>query len=111
LQAKVDGAASQGILDRRQQETGVLLARPVIDMRRNGRDTAANIAAFQAANCPRVKLEELFMVIYQVRCNLEHGQKGPQHESDRMLCASAGPIVGDIIELSFKNADEENPAA
>lgn len=28
-----------------------------------------------------------------------------------MLCASAGPIAGDIIALSFQNADEENPTA
>ena len=50
------------------------------------------------------------MVIYQVRCNFEHGQKAPQNDRDRTLCASAGPIVGDVIALTFQHADDGNAA-
>lgn len=103
LQVNVDEPRAQQILERRREEVAYLLAAPVIDMRGNGRDTEANMAAFRASDCPRVKFEELFMVIYQVRCNFEHGQKAPQNDRDRTLCASAGPIVGDVITLSFQH--------
>lgn len=75
-----------------------LLSQPVIDMRGNGRDTASCIQAFNATTESLVKLQELFMVIYQVRCNLEHGQKSPHTERDVQLCKSAAPLVAYVVD-------------
>ena len=66
-------------------------------MRGNGRDTSANIQAFNAATDSLAKLQEVFMVIYQVRCNLEHGQKSPSRERDIQLCQAASPLVAHIV--------------
>lgn len=49
-------------------------------MRGNGKDTTPYIHAFEFATDALAKLKEIFMVIYQVRCNLEHGQKSPSSE-------------------------------
>ena len=92
--AEVDADA---ILQSHANEISYLLSQPVIDMRGNGRDTAGNIQAFNNENNPLVKLQEVFMVIYQVRCNLEHGQKSPNRDRDIQLCQNASPLVGNII--------------
>jgi len=74
-----------------------LLSQPVIDMRGNGKDTAQNIQAFNVASDSLTKLQELFMVAYQVRCNLEHGEKLPSSERDIRLCQSAYPLVANVV--------------
>jgi hypothetical protein len=92
--AEVDADA---ILQSHANEISYLLSQPVIDMRGNGSDTAGDIQAFNTENNPLVKLQEVFMVIYQVRCNLEHGQKSPNRDRDIKLCQNASPLVGNII--------------
>jgi len=69
-------------------------------MRGNGRNTAKHIQAFQAGNTSLGKLKELFMIIYQVRCNLEHGQKSPSRDRDVELCRSARPLVDRVVEAN-----------
>lgn len=75
-----------------------LVSEPVIGMGGNGSDTAPNIAAFKAATSSLVKLKEVVMVIYQIRCNLEHGQKSPRRERDVQLCRCAAPIIAALIK-------------
>lgn len=75
-----------------------LMSQPVIDMRGNGRDTASYIEAYNRATEEKIKLEEVFMVIYQVRCNLEHGQKSPTTERDIKLCESAALLIAELVE-------------
>lgn len=91
--------ASQ-IISTHQEQVDYLLSQPVIDMRGNGRDTAAAIAAFQAARNPIDQLRELFAVIYQVRCNLQHGQKSPAVDRDLRLCECSAPLVAAVVEHS-----------
>ena len=67
-------------------------------MRGKGRDTAPNMEAFNTAADSMRKLDELFMVIYQVRCNLEHGQKSPNRGRDVLLYQCAAPIVAEVIQ-------------
>jgi hypothetical protein len=81
-----------------------LLSEPVIDMRGNGKDTAPNIAAFKAATSYLVKLKEVVMVVYQVRCNLVHGQKSPNRPRDVLLCQCATPIIAALIESATREA-------
>ena len=75
-----------------------LLSRPVVDMRGTGRDTLPAIEAFVTATSPKVKLVELFMIIYQVRCNLEHGDKSPTVDRDINLCRACAPFVAAVID-------------
>jgi hypothetical protein len=75
-----------------------LLSEPIIDMRGNGRDTAPNAAAYSAATGALDELEQVILTIYQVRCNLEHGQKSPSRERDIQLCKCAAPIVAALAK-------------
>lgn len=99
LSERIAEANAQELLTAHAVGVDYLLSQPVIDMRGNGRDTMPNIQAFHAAMDSLTRLQELFMVIYQVRCNLEHGQKSPRRERDIQLCQSAFPIVADVVKL------------
>src|SRR5258708_39692070 len=99
LREKISEAKAKELLEGHAKGRDYLLSQPVIDMRGNGKDTALNIDSFNAAPDSLTKLQELFMVIYQVRCNLEHGQKSPSRDRDVRLCQAASPIVADIVEL------------
>ncbi|GGX63813.1 hypothetical protein [Saccharospirillum salsuginis] len=98
LKDSVDEAMAEHLLEEHEGELDYLTAEPVIDMRGNGRDTARNIEEFQDGRAPVGKLQEIFMIIYQVRCNLEHGQKSPSRRRDVELCRSACPLVERIVE-------------
>lgn len=100
LAARVSSADAAPILANHPRQVAYLLSQPVIDMRGNGRDTAAAIANFAASHDPQVKLCELFAIIYQVRCNLEHGQKSPTVDRDVRLCESSAPIVAAVVAHS-----------
>lgn len=91
---------AQILLDKYKKEIDFLMHRPVIDMRGNGRDTSNFIVEFDQAESAVEKLVALFMVIYQIRCNFEHGQKSPTRGRDIKLCFHAGPIIADIVEKS-----------
>lgn len=97
LSQKITEADAKGLLQEHEPEISYLLSKPVIDMRGNGRDTTEHIQAFNAANNSLDKLQEIFMIIYQVRCNLEHGQKSPTRERDIQLCQCAHPFVAKVI--------------
>ena len=100
LAANVSSAAAATMLAANPTQVAYLLSQPVIDMRGNGRDTADAIAAFQASGDPQVRLCELFAVIYQARCNLQHGQKSPTVDRDVQLCECSAPIVAAVIAHS-----------
>jgi hypothetical protein len=100
LRQNVGEAEARDLLRRHPEPIRCLLEYPVIDMRSNGRDMSANITAFHAADPPQTKLEELLMIIYQVRCNFEHGQKAPSNDRDRGLCASAAVLLRDVIAIT-----------
>ena len=98
LNGRLSETQAKEILESNAAGVTYLLSQPVIDMRGNGKDTTPNIEAFKAATDSLVKLQELFLVIYQVRCNLEHGQKSPNRERDVRLCESAAPLVAYVID-------------
>lgn len=97
LSQQLSSMQAEEILQNNAAGVAYLLSQPVIDMRGNGKDTAQNIQAFNAASDSLAKLQELFMVVYQVRCNLEHGEKFPSSERDIRLCQSAAPLVANIV--------------
>ena len=98
LSAKISAFDAEAILADHPERVEYLLSQPVVDMRGNGRDTTVATERFAAATDAQSKLTELFAVIYQVRCNLEHGQKSPTSERDLRLCACSAPLVAEVIE-------------
>ena len=80
------------------EDVTYLLSRPVIDMSGNGQDTQRDIKAFEVSESAMEKLKAIFMVAYQVRCNLEHGQKSPSRERDNLLCLHSSSLVMRILE-------------
>lgn len=98
LSQQLSEVQAKEILQNNPAEVLYLLSQPVIDMRGNGKDTTQNIQAFSSAVDSLAKLQELFMVIYQVRCNLEHGEKSPKTVRDIKLCQSAAPLVAYVVD-------------
>jgi Apea-like HEPN len=98
LKQRVTESQATKLLQDHPHNITYLLSQPVIDMRGNGRNTTPNIQAFNIAVDSVTKLQELFMVIYQVRCNLEHGQKSPRRERDIQLCKLASPFVAEVLD-------------
>lgn len=97
LQQKISQISASQMLSAHSIHVEYLLSQPVTDMRGNGKNTASNIQAFEAAPDALAKLEELFMVIYQIRCNLSHGQKSPSRERDITLCRSSVPLLDAVV--------------
>ena len=87
------------IIDKSNDDIVYLLSQPVIDMRGNGRDTQSDIDLFETSESRLRKLEAVFMVIYQVRCNLEHGQKSPSRNRDKNLCLHSSNIVTEVLKI------------
>jgi hypothetical protein len=100
LEGAVDENVAARLIADYRYEASYLLADPVIDMRGNGRNTARNIEAFQHGETALAKVKELFMIIYQIRCNLEHGQKSPSRERDVELCRAACPLVDLVVDAN-----------
>ena len=89
---------AHAILVKNDQACLYLLSKPVIDMRGTGRDTHSAIDAFLTKSEPKDKLAEIFMIIYQVRCNLEHGDKSPSANRDIELCRFSVPFVVEVLK-------------
>ena len=97
LGANVPSAVAARILGSHPQQVAYLLSQPVEDMRGNGRNTSDVIAEVKASSDAQAKLCGLFAIIYQVRCNLEHGQKSPTAERDVRLCECSAPLVAAVV--------------
>lgn len=89
---------SKELICNHKKEIAYLLSQPVIDMRDNGKDTVPFIEACAAAKNSVEKLKTIFLIIYQVRCNLEHGQKSPSRGRDIDLCAASWPMVAEVVD-------------
>jgi hypothetical protein len=98
LENNLTEESAKDLVDGHPKEVAYLVSQPVIDMRGNGKDTQASIVEYQNAGSNTEKLQALFVIIYQVRCNLEHGQKSPTRDRDVELCSSAWPFVAEIVD-------------
>jgi hypothetical protein len=98
LRVQIDETFAQKLIEANAKDLVTLIQQPVLDMRGNGRDTSIFISQFDGAETAVDKLVALFMIIYQVRCNLEHGQKSPSRDRDRALCKAACPFVAAVVE-------------
>ncbi|MGL5486860.1 MAG: hypothetical protein ACRDC6_11305 [Shewanella sp.] len=98
LSTKVNEKVAQELIEGHKTEIEYLVSQPVIDMRGNGRNTAESINEFNISGSNLEKLQALFKIIYQVRCNLEHGQKSPTRERDIKLCSSSWSLVAEVVD-------------
>ncbi|HDY88992.1 MAG TPA: hypothetical protein ENH82_12875 [bacterium] len=98
LSNKITEEYASKIINECNENIAYLLFQPVIDMRGNGQNTERDIYAFKSAKSELEKLKSLFLIIYQVRCNLEHGQKSPSQERDVVLCMHSSSIVTKVLE-------------
>lgn len=100
LKQKIAKESASSILEVYTSEINYLLSKPIIDMRGNGKTTNENITIFNNTTEPVAKLVQVFMIIYQVRCNFDHGQKSPLNKRDVELCRLAAPIVAEVVKLT-----------
>ena len=100
LTRSVSEEVASEMIDNHTKEITYLISQPVIDMRGNGRDTTPSIEKYGISDSSTEKLKALFTIIYQIRCNLEHGQKSPSRERDIELCNSAWPLVAEIVDYN-----------
>ena len=98
LTENISEETTQKIIDGHQTEIAYLISQPIIDMRGNGRDTEEAINEYNSSGGNLEKIKALFKIIYQVRCNLEHGQKSPTRERDVELCSSSWPLVAEVVD-------------
>ncbi|MCF6322823.1 MAG: hypothetical protein L3J89_00625 [Gammaproteobacteria bacterium] len=98
IDTNVDIEVAQELLNNHQTEIAYFMARPVIDMRGNGRNTQRDIDSFNSTDCALSKLKSILMVVYQVRCNLMHGQKSPSRDRDVDLCKYSWPFVAELVD-------------
>lgn len=103
LRRTIEEKASFRLISEFKDPIAVLLDPPVIDMRRNGRTTEGHMRAYREAPNAVEQLTALFGIIYQVRCNLQHGQKSPRRPRDRDLCAAAAPVIIEVVKLATHN--------
>ncbi len=100
LSARVSEETAKELIGGHQKEIAYLISQPVVDMRGNGRDTEESINEYNSSGDNLEKLKALFTIIYQVRCNLEHGQKSPTRGRDIELCSSSWPLVAKIVDTN-----------
>jgi hypothetical protein len=98
IDTNVDLKVAQELLDNHQIEITYFMTRPVIDMRGNGKSSQTDIDIFNSTDCAVSKLKSILMVIYQVRCNLMHGQKSPSRDRDVDLCKHSWPFVAELVD-------------
>ncbi|MDC9511690.1 HEPN domain-containing protein [Pseudoalteromonas sp. CST5] len=98
IDTNVDLKVAQELLDIHQIEITYFMTRPVIDMRGNGKSSQTDIDIFNSTDCAVSKLKSILMVIYQVRCNLMHGQKSPSRDRDVDLCKHSWPFVAELVD-------------
>lgn len=102
IQNKISEKNATEILNTHSKNVDILISIPVIDMRGNGKDTSEYITSYNSEKDDIAKLKNIFMIIYQIRCNLEHGQKSPSRERDISLCQNALPFLNSVITACLK---------
>lgn len=97
IQTKISQVYAKEILEKYNKDIDYLLSEPVIDMKAIENNTNRNIIIYRKAKNNIQKLQEIFMIIYQIRCNLDHGNKSPSRERDCILCQHSLPFLESIV--------------
>ena len=78
--------------------------RIIRDGRGNGKDTSEDVAVLTGGYSKREKLQALVMILYQVRCNLFHGNKEFGRDSDDEVVENAANVLEDILRRLIRSA-------
>ena len=79
--------------------------RVVRDVRGTGSDTAEDAAVLKnTRRPPKPRLKALMMILYQVRCNLFHGNKTFGRESDTKVISNASGVLECIVKAYLEPA-------
>jgi hypothetical protein len=74
-------------------------SRVVRDVRGNGFDTTEDVAVLGNTQRPnRRRLKALLMILYQVRCNLFHGNKVFERDSDDEVISNASGVLDCVVK-------------
>jgi hypothetical protein len=72
--------------------------RVIRDCRGGGGDTATDAVRLQSARLPpHQRLSSLSMILYQVRCNLFHGDKLYERDADRIVVQNAADALTTVL--------------
>jgi hypothetical protein len=99
-----DAEAAASIADMPQAAIDKLLRLPPGDDKRSPSDpqyrakTRAWAATFASNAGAAQRLSALVRVVYQVRCNMVHGQKDPDHWRDKSLVSACAPIAAVLVQ-------------
>lgn len=100
LSENISEEKAENLVQTYLKEINYLILYPVVDMRGNGKDTRPSIDEFKRAESNLERILAIFKVIYQVRCNLEHGQKSPSRKRDIDLCSSSWALVAEVVDIN-----------
>ncbi|EKN3681988.1 hypothetical protein OU500_000371 [Yersinia enterocolitica] len=100
------------LLERFRADINYLISMPVINMNRvSSRNASENIDNFNHETAPLDKLKAVFMIIYQIRCNLIHGEKSPTRTRDTELCDHAAGLVREVSSIRLNQLREDSDSS
>jgi hypothetical protein len=86
--------------------------RIIRDVRRGARDTMEHATILGARyRTPRHRLKALLMILYQVRCNLFHGDKTYGRDSDNEVVANAAKALMQVLRAYLNQPSATIPRA
>lgn len=103
IQNSIPNGVADAVLDSLQPEITFLANLPPGDMRFRGdprfrvRSTDDMRIVCDISRMPIERLAHLVAVVYQVRCNLFHGEKNPTHLRDHQLIGAGDRILGALL--------------
>lgn len=108
VRGMLTGLDAGRILSELDPAIAYLGSRPPGNMRYRASDpefrarTSKDMGVAQDASRPAVeRLAHLIAVVYQIRCNLFHGQKGLASSRDRRLVRIGDEILGRVLEVAI----------
>lgn len=94
---RLDGRTMARILGK--PEVLFFQARIIRDVRGGARDTAEDAIILASEDRPpRRRLKALLMILYQVRCNLFHGNKTYGRDSDNEVVRNAAKVLMEVLQ-------------
>lgn len=97
---------AEELINSNQTNISYLTSRPVINMSDTTRNTQRDISSYRSSNEYVSKLKSIMMIIYQVRCNLFHGEKSRYIDRDVTLCKHSWPFVAEITRRQIQELEE-----
>jgi hypothetical protein len=88
-----------GVMDRilASPEARFFRQRTIRDVRGGARDTSEDAKILGRQTDPRRRIKALLMILYQVRCNLFHGNKMYGRDSDQEVVSNAANALMEVL--------------